>query len=113
MYDLIIQNTASKQEYLIQHLQDTSTSWLQYVFENFAMPEGAQFGEYIGALYRNYRNDCTYTLSDVITDTLIETNEGSVHVRDLRPELFILKYVDFEDAKPYQEENKNYYYYSH
>lgn len=114
MFDLILQNTASKQEYLIQHLKDTSDSWLQYVFDGFQMPEGAQYGEYIGALYRNYRNDCQYTLSDVITDTLIETREGSVYVRDLRPELFILKYVGGEgDGKAYMEENKSYYYYSH
>lgn len=113
MFDLILQNTASKQEYLIQHLEDTSESWLQYVFEDFEMPDGAQYGEYVGALYRNDRDDCVYTLRDVITETVIATEEGTVMVRDLRPELFILKYVGSPEAEPYVEENKNYYYYSH
>lgn len=113
MFDLILQNTASKQEFLIQHLEDTSESWLQYVFDNFKMPDEAQYGEYVGALYRNDRDDCVYTLKDVITETVIETEEGTVRVRDLRPELFILKYVGFPEKEPYLEENKNYYYYSH
>lgn len=113
MFDLILQNTASKQEYLIQHLRDTSDSWLQYVFENFQMPEGAQYGEYVCALYRNYRNDCVYTLKDVITETEIETSVGTVKVKDLRPELFIMKFFGTEEGDPYREENKSYYYYSH
>lgn len=113
MFDLILQNTASKQEYLIQGLTDTSDSWLVYVFENFQMPEGAEEGEYYGALYRNFRKDCEYELNDVITETLIHTNEGDVRVRDLRPELFLMKFGDVVSQSKFREENKNYYYYKH
>ena len=44
-YTLILQNLASRKEYLVRGLQDSSETYLCYVFENFVMPEGAEEGE--------------------------------------------------------------------
>ena len=110
MYTLLLQNLASRKEYLITGLVDKSKTYLCYVFENFSMPEGAQEGEYEGLLFRDDRRDSEYTLSDVLEDTLISTADGDVRVKHLRPERFILKYGDIERTAKYREDNKTYYY---
>ena len=110
MYTLLLQNLASRKEYLITGLVDKSKTYLCYVFENFSMPEDAQEGEYEGLLFRDDRSDSEYTLSDVLEDTLISTADGDVRVKHLRPERFILKYGDIERTAKYREDNKTYYY---
>ena len=110
-YDLLIQNMASKKEYLITGLEDRSDSYLCYVFNNFSMPEKAQEGEYEGLLFYNGRNDCEYTLNDVLEETLISTSDGDVLVKHLRPERFILKYGNITRSNAYRSENKEYAYY--
>ena len=110
-YTLLLQNLASRKEYFIKGLKDTSETYLCYVFENFVMPEGAQEGEYEGLLFRDDRNDSDYTLSDKLSDTVVSTLDGDVQVKHLRPERFILKYGDVPTTNnTYREDNKTYYY---
>ncbi len=111
-YDLLIQNTASKKEYLITGLKDTSETYLAYVFEQFSFPEEAEEGEYVCFLYRNDRKDCVYTFNDDVPETEIETSDGTVKVKNLRPEMFIIKYGTIR--KPYvaRQKNNEYYYYN-
>lgn len=112
-YDLLLQNLANKREYLVRRLRDKSDgNPLAYVFENFEMPEGAEEGEYIGALYFNGRRDCEYTFSDDLLETEIATSEGTVRVRNLRPVLFLLKYGDIADVPTAPHRNNDYYYYN-
>ena len=109
-YTLILQNLASRKEYLVRGLQDSSETYLCYVFENFVMPEGAEEGEYEGLLFIDNRNDCEYTLSDVPENTLISTTDGDVQVKHLRPERFILKYGEVAKTNnTYREDNKTFY----
>ena len=109
-YTLLLQNLASRKEYLITGLQDKSETYLCYVFEDFVMPEGAQEGEYEGLLFIDNRSDSEYTLSDVLEDTVISTADGDVQVKRLRPERFILKYGDIENTNKYREDNQTFYY---
>ncbi len=109
-YTLLLQNLASRKEYLITGLEDTSETYLCYVFDNFVMPEGAQEGEYEGLLFIDNRTDSEYTLSDVLEDTVISTADGDVKVKHLRPERFILKYGDIERTAKFREDNKTFYY---
>ena len=111
-YDLLMQNTANKREYLIHGLKDTSDSGLAYVFEDFEMPEGAEDGEYLCALFRNGRRDAEYTMSDDLLETEIATEEGTVKVKDLRAEVFILKFGDIETPYVARQKNNEYYYYN-
>lgn len=110
MYTLLMQNLASRKEYLITGLEDKSKTYLCYVFENFSMPEDAQEGEYECFLFIDDRRDSEYTLSDVLENTLISTADGDVQVKHLRPERFILKYGDIERTANYREDNKTFYY---
>lgn len=109
-YTLLLQNLASRKEYLITGLKDTSETYLCYIFKDFVMPEGAQEGEYEGLLFIDNRTDSEYELNDVLEDTLISTADGDVRVKHLRPERFILKYGDIENTARYREDNKTFYY---
>lgn len=109
-YTLLLQNLASRKEYLITGLKDTSETYLCYVFKDFVMPEDAQEGEYEGLLFRDDRNDSEYTLSDVLENTVISTADGDVEVKHLRPERFILKYGDIVKKNTYKQENREFYY---
>lgn len=102
---------------MLTGLTDTSTSYLAYVFQNFQMPDTAQEGEYTGVLFWDGRDDVEYILDDNILNTLCKTGEGDVYVRDLRPEIFLLKYgcdVPEQVSNPgeyYYSNNENYIYY--
>lgn len=109
-FTLLLQNKANSKEYVIRGLQDSSKTYLCYVFENFVMPEGAQHGEYEGLLFIDDRNDSDYELSDVLENTVVTTEDGDVKVKHLRPERFILKYGDIKEKNVYKPENREYYY---
>lgn len=109
-FDLIMQNNASKQKFVITGLVDTSETPLAYIFEDFSMPEKAPEGEYSCVLFRNGRNDVWYELSDVLLDTIAHTDEGDVQVRFLRPEIFLLKYGEVKDPYKFRTTDKSYIY---
>ena len=111
MYTLCIQSTATRQEYVVQHLINSSPSPLYYQFKNFRMPAGAPTGEYRCALIWDGRDDCVYVTSDDLMETLIETEEGDVYLKDLKPEVFLMRYGDVEDRGIILEKDTNYYVY--
>ena len=109
-FDLIIQNNASKQIFLISGLTDTSDTPLAYIFENFNMPEKAQDGEYTCTLFRNGRSDVQYEFKDVLLDTVAHTEDGDIQIRYLRPEIFLMKYGDIKTGYISRDKNKTYAY---
>lgn len=110
-YTLILQNNGSRAEYLITGLTEAGETFLAYIFNDFHMPDGAQEGEYTGVLFWDGRKDTEYILNEVILDTLCRTGEGDAYVRDLRPEIFLLRYGDGAVQDVYRENNEDYYYY--
>lgn len=102
----------TKKEYLLTGLRNVSITHLCYVFENVVLPEGLEEGEYLCALYKNNRHDTEYTFNDDLLETEIATRDGTVKVRHLRAELFILKVGNI--PKPYvaRPKNNEYYYYN-
>lgn len=109
-FDIILQNSATKKEYLVSGLIDKGNR-LAYVFEDFVMPEGAQSGEYYGALIWNGRRDVEYEFKDVLLETILHTDEGDVALKDLRPEVFLMRYGTVEADAVYRDKNTEYYYY--
>lgn len=109
-YDLLLQNTASKQEFLVSGLTDSSDNFLSYLFADFQMPENAPEGEYQCVLFRNMRKDVQYRFNDVLLETVAVTGDGEIKVKYLRPEIFILKYGTSESPYAYRSEDKEYYY---
>ena len=110
MFTIIAQNSATRQEFVIEHLVNSSPSPLYYQFRRFTMPAGAPKGEYRCALIWNGRDDCVYVTSDDLMETLIKTEEGDVYLKDLRPEVFLLRYGDLEDTGLKINRDTNYVY---
>lgn len=109
-FDLIIQNNASKEIFLISGLTDSSDTELAYIFENFQMPEKAQEGEYTCLLFRNGREDVEYDFKNDLLDSLAKTEEGDVELKYLRPEIFLMKYGEIREIYSYQKTEKIYAY---
>lgn len=111
MFTLVLQNTSTRKEYVVQHLTNTSPSPLYYNFPRFRMPVGAEPGEYRCALIWDGRDDTVYLTGDDLMETLIQTEEGDVYLKDLRPEVFLLRFGQVEDKGVTIEKNKGYVYY--
>lgn len=100
-FDLIIQNTASKEVFLISGITDSSDTYMAYLFKNFTMPAKAQEGEYNCILFRNGRNDVEYEFKTDLLSSIAHTDEGDVEFRYLRPEVFLMKYGEIKDKNKY------------
>lgn len=111
MYDLIYQVNASKKNGVIQGLKDTGNR-MAYIFKDFNFPDDVPYGEITGALIWNGRKDVTYEFKDVLLDSVLHTDEGDVTLRDLRPEVFLMRYGTVEADAIYADKNTEYYYYN-
>lgn len=109
-FDILLQNQASKEIYIISGVNDTSETSLAYLFEDFSMPENAQEGEYTCVLFRNGRKDVVYEFKNDILETIAHTGEGDVALRLLRPEIFLLKYGEINEVYGYRKSDKEYVY---
>lgn len=110
-YTLLLQNNASRQEWALTGLTEAEQTYLAYIFDGFKMPDDAQPGEYTGVLFRDGRDDTTYELNDVLLDTVCHTGEGDVLARDLRPEIFLLRYTEDAEVTFGYQYNTDYIYY--
>lgn len=111
-YDIFLQNNASKQEWVVTGLENTSDNNLYLRFEDFAMPTDAPEGEYTYAVIFNGRDDVTYELKDVLLESILHTGEGDVKLSILRPLIGLMKYGEVKsDNKTYRTDvNKDFYY---
>lgn len=108
MYTLVMQHTATRAEYVVRDLVNTSTSLLYYKFPKFRMPAGAPEGEYRCALIWDGRDDTEYYPEDDLLETLITTGEGDVRLKDLRPEVFLMRYGLPDDTGLFVKKDTNY-----
>lgn len=110
-YDIFLQNNASKQEWVVSGLENSSDNNLYLRFDDFQMPSDAPEGEYTYALIYNGRDDVVYTLKDVLLESVLHTGEGDVVLKNLRPMVGLLKYGNVETEKTYRTDvNKDFYY---
>lgn len=89
MYDLIIVNNASKVFTLVQGLENIAPHHLYFEFENVELD--VQEGEYTYVLIANDREDVVYDYRLPVLDTIVKTDEGNVQLRDLRPNIGLLR----------------------
>lgn len=110
-YDLIIQNSASKKEWVVRGLEDTSGTHLYYEFEGFEMPADAPEGEYYYALLQNDNEEASYELKNDLLETLFISGEESTTLRALKPEIGLFKYGEpTEQKNAYRNKNKDFIY---
>lgn len=111
MYDLILFNNATKKAYVYPSLKDTGEK-LFYRFEDFN-PGDIPYGEYQYALIFNELGILDYDFKNVLLDTLITFDGQTYQLRDLSPELGLLKYLpegEDEDAPTYRDTQQEFYY---
>ncbi len=110
-FTLILQHSASKREWLIENLTDRGNP-LAYIFKDIVLPEDLPNGEFTGALVWNGREDVEWEIKDVLLDTVAHTSAGDVKLRDLRPEIFLMRYGLVESTAQFRDTDKQYYYYN-
>lgn len=112
MFDILLQNNASKEIHILKGLTNVSESHLYLDFKDVEMPMEVKDGEYTYAVIYNEREDVTYEVNTILMNTLVKTDEGSVILADLKPITGLLRVGDIESITNYpKDENKKVYYY--
>lgn len=109
MFDLLLQNNATKVCYLLQELENVSTTdlYLEFVEVDLDLPEG----EYTYAVVPNDREDTEYVFTTPILKTLVITGDGQVELEDLNPRTGLLRIGKVErNNTVYDDDNKTIYY---
>jgi hypothetical protein len=118
MYDIIIQNNASKEVFLFQRQTPVEETGY-YILFNLEMPDEVKSGEYTYAVLRNYRSDVEYTFKPVLMESEVyirRADERNI-LGHLRPMTGIVA-IETEGEDPQLlfiegdgENNNNVYYY--
>ena len=107
IFDLILQNNASKEFKVYSGLENLSPHHLYFEFAEVELdiPEG----EYTYVLIKNERDDVEYDFKTPILDTIVKTSEGDVMLRNLRPIIGLFKNgsIDIPVDNVYDESNNN------
>ena len=111
-YDIIIQNSASKQVYVLSGLTPTEETGLYVQFEDVELPSEAKNGEYTYVLVQNRLSGVTYAPKTDVLDTIVTYSGQSYTLRDLRPMTGLMRVGEVNEKNVYQpkDKNKTYYY---
>lgn len=110
MYDIIMQNNASKEFFLLQGLEDEAVTELYIEFNDVDLPEGMPDGEYTYACFVNNREDVNYIFKTPILDTLVQTDDGEIELRYIKPYTGLLRVGEVNEANIYDVSDTNYPY---
>lgn len=111
-YDIILQNCATKQEYIVEKLENSSKNGLYLQFDGFSMPEGAPDGEYRYYLIANQRDDVEYELIDDILKSKVKVGDDfECKLWQLNPIMGLMKYGEEIKINNYRVRNVDYIYY--
>ena len=112
LYDLYLYGNSRKDGTLFQELKDTSNNGLYHTFENLDLSEFPS-GEYTYYTIRNdYGKDVEWQVSDVPLNSIL-TYDGKQYVlKDLLPEIGLLKIgtENTKDSSSYRKKDVEYYY---
>lgn len=108
IYDIILQNNASKAFYLLTKQEDIAVTELYLHFENVDLD--APDGEYVYACFANDRDDVTYEFKTPILDTIVKADGKEILLRDIQPYTGLLRIGKIEDINLYNEEDVTYQY---
>lgn len=112
MFDILIQNNASKEIFILPQMENMSENNLYLQFDNVNFPSGVVDGEYTYAVIYNDRDDVVYETNIVLMKTVLKTGEGDFVLGDLKPLTGLLRVGEVQDSNTYKkDENKTIYYY--
>ena len=109
MFDILLQNNASREFTILTGLTNTSTTDLYLQFEGIELdvPEG----EYTYAVLCNSRYDVQYEAKTPILDTIVHTNDGDVILKDLCPLTGLMRVGTPTVEAVYDNSDNNTFYY--
>ena len=109
MYDLIIQNNASREFFLYQGLENRSVTELYIEFNpiDLDVPDG----EYTYACLKNDNSGTTYTFKTPILDTIVHQDEEDIILREKRPYTGLMRVGTPKSDAVYDDENNTTYFY--
>lgn len=107
-YDIIMQNNASKEFFLLQRLEDAAPTelYLQFNEVELNVPDG----EYTYACFVNDREDVRYDYKTPILDTLVHTDEETIVLKNLQPYTGLLRVGIIGETNLYDTTSINYPY---
>lgn len=111
-YDILIFNNSTKKDYLFQDQQDSSATNLYHIFENLDL-SGLPSGEYSYFTIRNdYGEDVKWQVSDVPLNSVLTYDGKEYFLKDLLPEIGLLKIgtENTKDSSSYRKKDVEYYY---
>lgn len=108
LYDIIMQNNASREFYLLQGLTDMAPTELYLQFNNVELdiPEG----EYTYACFVNDRDDVVYEYKTPLLDTIVHTDEEDIVLKNLQPYTGLLRVGTVGETNLYDSTSTNYPY---
>lgn len=89
MYDIVLQNNATREVTLLTKQVNVSTSHLYLEFDDVELdlPDG----EYTVVCFINNRDDVEYEYDTPILETIAKTGEGNVKLKYLNPNIHIMR----------------------
>lgn len=120
-FDIILQNNASKEVFLIKKQENSSEKVDYLLFEDIDLPAGMKPGEYTYAVICNIRSDVYYDFQNDLLETVVKTEEGDVKLKLLNPFLGLLTikgegsklmFYEQREETEYYSQNLTIYYYN-
>lgn len=111
-YDVLFFNNSTKKDYLFQEQVDTSSTPIYHTFNHVDL-SGLPSGEYTVYTVRNvYGKAVTWTIQDVPLNSTLTYNGNDYILRDLKPEITLIKIgmEDTLDNSEYRAKNEEYTY---
>lgn len=110
-YDIILQNNASKEFFILSGLQNSSSTELYLQFDGIELPETAQDGEYTYACACNEQSGVTYSPKTPILDTIVTKDGEELVLADLKPLVGLLRVGKPIESNVYDDTNNKTFYY--
>ena len=111
LYTMLVQNTASREVFILQNLENISASPLYYTFD-IRMPDAAQAGEYCYYLIAQMPTRAILPDSQPLLSKVEQEDGTTVLLRDLRPEIGLFMYKTTNDVPNiYHDRQSSFIYY--
>lgn len=120
-FDIILQNNASKEVFLIKKQENSSEVVDYLLFKDVDLPAGMKPGEYTYAVIYNGREDVYYNFKNDLLETILTTQDGDVKLDKLNPLLGLLTikgegsklmFYEQREETEYYSQNLTIYYYN-
>lgn len=84
-FDILVQNNASKEFYVISGLENTSSTGLYIRFNDVELPDGMQDGEYTYAVIKDEDGDAIFTPKTPIQESIVTIDGKQMVLKELNP----------------------------